>query len=145
MGTADFYAVVEGFDEVADSLVIDTTRARAPATRARCSASSCSPPGATLDEVEPALRKALRTELSPRHVPDRFVVVDAIPRTLNGKKCEVPVKKILAGRRPGQGRQPRCPAEPGRPDPVPRIWRAAGCPPINPAVGGCVLSSALGP
>ena len=43
------------------------------------------------------LRKALRSELSPRHVPDRFVVVDAIPRTLNGKKCEVPVKKILAG------------------------------------------------
>ncbi len=43
------------------------------------------------------LRKALRTELSPRHVPDRFLVVDAVPRTLNGKKCEVPVKKILAG------------------------------------------------
>jgi acetoacetyl-CoA synthetase len=47
--------------------------------------------------VEPALRKALRSELSPRHIPDRFVVVSAIPRTLNGKKCEVPVKKILAG------------------------------------------------
>jgi acetoacetyl-CoA synthetase len=53
--------------------------------------------GATLEEVEPALRRALRTELSPRHVPDRFVVVEAVPRTLNGKKCEVPVKKILAG------------------------------------------------
>jgi acetoacetyl-CoA synthetase len=39
----------------------------------------------------------LRTELSPRHVPDRFVVVEAVPRTLNGKKCEVPVKRILAG------------------------------------------------
>ena len=50
-----------------------------------------------LEDVEPGLRKALRSELSPRHVPDRFVVVDAIPRTLNGKKCEVPVKKILAG------------------------------------------------
>ena len=47
--------------------------------------------------MQPALRKALRSELSPRHVPDRFVVVEAIPRTLNGKKCEVPVKKILAG------------------------------------------------
>jgi acetoacetyl-CoA synthetase len=47
--------------------------------------------------VEPKLRAALRSELSPRHVPDRFIVVDAIPRTLNGKKCEVPVKKILAG------------------------------------------------
>jgi acetoacetyl-CoA synthetase len=53
--------------------------------------------GAVLEDVEPALRKALRSELSPRHVPDRFIVVDAVPRTLNGKKCEVPVKKILAG------------------------------------------------
>ena len=53
--------------------------------------------GAALADVEPQLRTALRTELSPRHVPDRFVVVDAVPRTLNGKKCEVPVKKILAG------------------------------------------------
>jgi acetoacetyl-CoA synthetase len=54
-------------------------------------------PGASLEDVEPGLRKALRTELSPRHVPDRFIVIDAVPRTLNGKKCEVPVKKILAG------------------------------------------------
>jgi acetoacetyl-CoA synthetase len=38
--------------------------------------------------------------LSPRHVPDRFYVVEVIPRTLNGKKCEVPVKKILAGTPP---------------------------------------------
>ncbi|HEX6325161.1 MAG TPA: acetoacetate--CoA ligase, partial [Jiangellaceae bacterium] len=45
----------------------------------------------------PTLRRELRTQLSPRHVPDRFYVVDLIPRTLNGKKCEVPVKKILAG------------------------------------------------
>jgi acetoacetyl-CoA synthetase len=47
--------------------------------------------------VEPALRRALRSELSPRHVPNRFLAVDAVPRTLNGKKCEVPVKKILSG------------------------------------------------
>ena len=53
--------------------------------------------GTSLEDVEAGLRKALRTELSPRHVPDRFIVIDAVPRTLNGKKCEVPVKKILAG------------------------------------------------
>ena len=63
----------------------------------RCCASWCWPTGPSWTTCEPALRKALRSELSPRHVPDRFVVVDAIPRTLNGKKCEVPVKKILAG------------------------------------------------
>ena len=96
MGTADFYAVVEGFDEVADSLVIDTTALGARGEGALlCFLVPAE--GATLSDVEPALRKALRSELSPRHVPDRFVVVDEIPRTLNGKKCEVPVKKILSG------------------------------------------------
>jgi acetoacetyl-CoA synthetase len=96
MGTADFYAVVEGFDTIAESLVIDTTELGAREEGALLCFLVLAP-GAALEEVEPLLRKALRTELSPRHVPDRFVVVDAVPRTLNGKKCEVPVKKILAG------------------------------------------------
>lgn len=96
MGTADFYAVVEAFDEVSDSLVIDTTELGARAEGALVCFLVLAP-GAELVDVEPVLRRALRTELSPRHVPDRFVVVDAVPRTLSGKKCEVPVKKILAG------------------------------------------------
>ncbi|HVL84326.1 MAG TPA: acetoacetate--CoA ligase [Pseudonocardia sp.] len=96
MGTADFYAVVEGFDEVADSLVVDTTELGARDEGALLCFLVLAP-GASLSEVEPALRSTLRKELSPRHVPDRFVAVDAVPRTLNGKKCEVPVKKILAG------------------------------------------------
>ncbi len=96
MGTADFYSVVEGFEEVLDSLVIDTTELGARDEGALLCFLVLAP-GASLEDVEPPLRRALRTELSPRHVPDRFVVVDAVPRTLNGKKCEVPVKKILAG------------------------------------------------
>ncbi len=96
MGTADFYAVVEGFDGVADSLVIDTTELGARDEGALLCFLVLAD-GVALEDVEPGLRRALRSELSPRHVPDRFVVVDAIPRTLNGKKCEVPVKKILAG------------------------------------------------
>ena len=89
MGTADLYAVIEGFDEVADSLVVDTGE------ELLCFLVLAD--GADLADVEPRVRTALRTELSPRHVPDRFVVVDAVPRTLSGKKCEVPVKRILAG------------------------------------------------
>jgi acetoacetyl-CoA synthetase len=96
MGTAEFYAVVEGFDAVLDSLVVDTTELGAPDEGALLCFLVLAP-GARLEDVEPALRTALRTELSPRHVPDRFLVVDAVPRTLNGKKCEVPVKRILAG------------------------------------------------
>ena len=99
MGTADFYAVVEGFDSVLDSLVIDTTALGAKEEGALLCFLVLAE-GASLEEVEPQLRRTLRRELSPRHVPDRFVVVDAVPRTLSGKKCEVPVKRILAGADP---------------------------------------------
>ena len=101
MGTADFYAVVEGFEEIVDSLVVDTTELGA-ADEGELLCFVVLAPGATLAEVEPRLRQALRTDISPRHVPDRFVSVDAIPHTLNGKKCEVPVKRILAGVDPDQ-------------------------------------------
>jgi acetoacetyl-CoA synthetase len=95
MGTADLYAVIEGFDDVRDSLVIDTSTLQREDGELLCFVVLSD--GADLSSVEPALRTALRTELSPRHVPDRFVVVDDVPRTLNGKKCEVPIRKILHG------------------------------------------------
>ncbi|MGH8774641.1 MAG: acetoacetate--CoA ligase [Jiangellaceae bacterium] len=98
MGTSEFYRVVEALPQVADSLVIDTSEAGRSDGELLCFVVLT--PGLTLAEVEPDLRQALRTQLSPRHVPDRFVVIDEVPRTLNGKKCEVPVKKILTGTPP---------------------------------------------
>ena len=95
MGTAEFYRVVESFDAIHDSLVIDTTRIGEEEGELLCFLVLA--PGSSLADVEPELRSRLRSELSPRHVPDRFIEVPAIPRTLNGKKCEVPVKKILSG------------------------------------------------
>ncbi len=101
MGTAEFYRVVEGLPEIADSLVVDTSAAGADA--------SAGDGGELLLFVVPAagtelaedaqtrLRSTIRSALSPRHVPDRIVAVAEIPHTLNGKKCEVPVKRILAG------------------------------------------------
>ena len=100
MGTAEFYAVVEGADEVLDSLVIDTSGADADQGELLCFLVLAT--GVSLTDVEPRLRAALRTGLSPRHVPNRFIVIDEVPRTLNGKKCEVPVKKILAGMDPAR-------------------------------------------
>jgi acetoacetyl-CoA synthetase len=100
MGTSEFYRVVEGFDTVADSLVIDTTAVGQPEGELLCFLVLA--PGAALADIEPLLRAELRSALSPRHVPNKFIVVTAIPRTLNGKKCEVPVKKILAGTAPDQ-------------------------------------------
>jgi acetoacetyl-CoA synthetase len=93
MGTAEFYRVVEGFEQIADSLVIDTSANE----EGELLCFLVLAPGATLEDVEPTLRKELRGALSPRHVPDRFILVEEVPRTLNGKKCEVPVKKILRG------------------------------------------------
>ncbi|GGM58347.1 acetoacetyl-CoA synthetase [Longimycelium tulufanense] len=98
MGTSEFYRVVESFDAVVDSLVIDTTGVGQPEGELLCFLVLA--PGTELADVEPELRAALRTQLSPRHVPNRFFVVADVPRTLNGKKCEVPVKKILSGTPP---------------------------------------------
>ena len=52
------------------------------------------------DELRAAIGDELRRALSPRHVPDRIDQVAAIPRTLSGKKLEIPVKRILLGEPP---------------------------------------------
>ena len=55
-------------------------------------------PGSALDDdLRKRIAGALRRELSPRHVPDAVHSVPVIPRTLSGKKLEVPVKRILTG------------------------------------------------
>ena len=96
MGTSEFYRVVESFEEVQDSLVIDTSAG----SEGELLCFLVLGPDVDLATLEPCLRTELRKALSPRHVPDRFIQVAEVPRTLNGKKCEVPVKKILAGTPP---------------------------------------------
>ncbi|MDR7301813.1 acetoacetate--CoA ligase [Haloactinomyces albus] len=98
MGTAEFYRVVEGFDAVTDSLVIDTSGTGETDGELLCFLVLAE--GTELEQVEPELKAQLRSQLSPRHVPNRFIVVGEVPHTLNGKKLEVPVKKILAGTAP---------------------------------------------
>jgi acetoacetyl-CoA synthetase len=93
MGTAEFYAVVEGFDDVADSLVVHLDDAGGGPGELWLFVVTSRP----APDLEPQLRAALRRDLSPRHVPDRVVIVPAIPRTLSGKKLEVPLKRILTG------------------------------------------------
>jgi acetoacetyl-CoA synthetase len=96
LGTSEFYAVVEGLPEVADALVVHLEDAEGGAGELLLFVV----PAAGV-EVDDALRariaRELRTALSPRHVPDVIVGVRAVPRTLSGKKLEVPVKKILTG------------------------------------------------
>jgi acetoacetyl-CoA synthetase len=96
MGTSEFYSAVEDLPEIADSLVIDTGGAGEQDGTLLLFVVPAD--GVSLDAaLENKLRATIRSALSPRHVPDRIVAVPAVPRTLNGKKCEVPIKRILTG------------------------------------------------
>jgi acetoacetyl-CoA synthetase len=99
MGTAELYAVVEALPEVADSLVVHLEDADGGPGRLVLFVAPTA--GAVLDDdLRARIARALRTELSPRHVPDEIHEVPGVPRTLSGKKLEVPVKRILAGDAP---------------------------------------------
>lgn len=95
MGTAEIYRVVEALPEVRDSLVVDLEYLGRPSFMPLFVVLQ---PGAMLDEALKArIRAAIRTQASARHVPDDVLEVVDIPRTLSGKKMEVPVRKLLLG------------------------------------------------
>jgi acetoacetyl-CoA synthetase len=96
LGTAEFYSVVEGFAEVADSLVVHLEDpAGGPGELILFVVPA---PGVAVDDaLRGRIAAELRRSLSPRHVPDTVHGVAAVPRTLSGKKLEVPVKRILSG------------------------------------------------
>jgi acetoacetyl-CoA synthetase len=95
MGTSELYSAVEALPEVLDSLVVDLEY---------LGRESYMPlfvvlrPGVALDDTMRAkINNAIRTALSPRFVPDEIFQVAEIPRTLSGKKQELPIKKLLLG------------------------------------------------
>jgi acetoacetyl-CoA synthetase len=115
MGTAEFYGVVEGLDEVADSLAVHLDD---PAGGPGELMLFVVPRGAVdPDRLVDRIRGALRRELSPRHAPDVIEFVASIPRTLSGKKLEVPVKRILAGEAPERAVAVASVADPASLDP----------------------------
>jgi acetoacetyl-CoA synthetase len=95
MGSSEIYAAVGDLPEIADSLVIGLETGKG---------NYLMPLFVVLKEgfeLDDALKKKINTKirssLSPRHVPDQIYAVADVPRTLNAKKLEVPVKKILSG------------------------------------------------
>jgi acetoacetyl-CoA synthetase len=95
MGTSEFYRIVEALPEIADSLVVDTGRL---GQEGRLLLYVVPAEGHQVDDdLVGRIRSGLRSGLSPRHVPDEIHQVPGIPRTLSGKKLEVPVRKILLG------------------------------------------------
>jgi acetoacetyl-CoA synthetase len=101
MGTGEFYEVVEELDEVLDSLVVHLEDSEGGAGELLLFVVLRD--GAVVDDdLRARLAGALRAELSPRHVPDTVEAVPAIPRTLTGKKLELPVKRMLLGAAPSE-------------------------------------------
>jgi acetoacetyl-CoA synthetase len=95
MGTSELYRVIEGFPEILDGLVVDLEY---------LGRESYMPlfvvlrPGATLcDSLKQRIAESIRTLLSARHVPNEIFAAPEIPRTLTGKKMELPIKKLLLG------------------------------------------------
>ena len=98
MGTSEFYRIVDEFPEVVSSLVVDTSSLGKEGKLLLFLALS---EDTLLDDaLIVKLRTRLKSTLSPRHVPDEILAVPEVPRTLNGKKVEVPVKRILLGESP---------------------------------------------
>jgi acetoacetyl-CoA synthetase len=95
MGTSEIYRAVLSLDEVVDALVVDVPR---PGTEGWMPLFVVLREGTVLDDdLIGAIRRRIREDCSPRHVPDEVVAVAEVPRTLSGKVLEVPVKRILMG------------------------------------------------
>jgi len=94
MGTSEFYRVVEELPEIKDSVVVDTSDASG---NGKLWLFVVMRSGQLDTSLVKRLERTLRTKLSPRHVPDEIRAVSDVPRTLSGKKLEVPIKRLLSG------------------------------------------------
>jgi acetoacetyl-CoA synthetase len=93
IGSAEIYGAVERLPEVVDSLVVGLELGDGGYYMPLFVVSESD----DHEALEAAVRRIVREQLSPRHVPDEVVAVPVIPRTLTGKKLEVPIKRILQG------------------------------------------------
>jgi acetoacetyl-CoA synthetase len=95
MGTSEIYRAVMSVPEVVDALVVDLPRA---GTDGWMPLFVVLRDGASLDDdLVGEIRRRIRQDCSPRHVPDEIRQIAEVPRTLSGKVLEVPVKRILTG------------------------------------------------
>lgn len=100
LGSAEIYQAVEGLDEVLDSLVVDLEFLGRESFMPLFVVPAL---GVAFDDVlKDKINQAIRTGVSARFIPNEIVHVAEIPRTLSGKKLEVPVKKLLLGGDPAQ-------------------------------------------
>jgi acetoacetyl-CoA synthetase len=101
MGTSEIYRAALGVDEVLDALVVDIPR---PGSERDSQAELWMAMFVVLrdgveldDELAAQIKRRIREDCSPRHVPNEIREIAEVPRTLSGKVLEVPVKRILMG------------------------------------------------
>jgi acetoacetyl-CoA synthetase len=98
MGTSELYRAVLRLPEILDALAVDLPR---PGTDGWLSLFVVLRDGTALDEeLRGEIKRQIREDCSPRHVPDEIRQIAEVPRTLSGKALEVPVKRILMGTPP---------------------------------------------
>ncbi len=104
MGTSELYRAASAVEEVVDALVVDIPRGQSSGAQApelEMWLFVVLRPGVALDEeLKSKIRRRIREDCSPRHVPDEVMQIAEVPRTLSGKTLEVPVKRILMGAAP---------------------------------------------
>lgn len=100
IGTAEIYRAVESIPEVKDSLAVYLEKSNGEGTISLFVVLAM---GKELTEdLKKQIKDTLRTQYSPRHVPDTIEQVSDIPYTINGKKMEAPMKRILMGQDPAK-------------------------------------------
>ncbi|MEV0296696.1 acetoacetate--CoA ligase [Nocardia sp. NPDC050710] len=100
MGSSDIYQSVERLPEITEALVIG---AEQPDGGYWMPLFVVLAPGIELtDELKTRINSTIRTEVSPRHVPDEILLAPGIPHTRTGKKLEVPIKKLFQGADPSR-------------------------------------------
>ncbi|WP_429339969.1 acetoacetate--CoA ligase [Ornithinibacillus bavariensis] len=96
IGTSEIYRAVDHVKEIADSLIVDIPLENGESYVPLFVVMN---DGKELtEEIIGIVKNQIRTQCSPRHVPTEIISVEDLPKTLNGKKIEIPVKKILMGK-----------------------------------------------
>ena len=96
IGTSEIYRAVDLVKEVNDSLIVDIPLKNGESKTPLFVVMKEGFP--LTEEVIQTITRQIRTQCSPRHVPTGIYEVNDLPKTLNGKKLEVPIKKILMGK-----------------------------------------------
>ena len=113
MGTSEIYRATSAVEEVTDALVVDVPSENGEGELWMVLFVVLRE-GVTLDErLEAGIKRRVREDCSPRHVPNQVLQIQEVPRTLSGKALEVPIKRILMGAAPGEAASVESLANPG--------------------------------